>query len=216
MKTLLHTSVVRTRLMHIIRSSLLPLLLVIATAAYGGVPSMNVIVSDSSGNVAFKGATHANATFATANLAPGNYVVQFQSKSAALNGNQYLLVVAAGRKKVIADAVPGEKIHGGGVAMKVNVESGMRITGQVAVDQVAASGSEKVKVIDGKRYVWVRARTGSNLGDHWEAEGLAPARSVVSMSTDRLRRIQDASFEGSMLGRYRSAYPYQVVVHEGY
>ena len=204
-----------SRMPHLIRTPLLALLLVVASAAYGGVPSMNVIVSDASGKVAFKGATNGNATFATSNLAPGNYVVQFQSRNEALKGNQYLLVVSAGRKKVIADAVPGEKFHGGGVAMRVTVESGLRITGQVATDQTTASARiGRVMVIDGKRYVLVQARTGSNLGAHWEEESLAPARNVATMSRDRFRQIQDGSFEGSMLDRYPGQY--QVVVHEGY
>jgi len=198
---------------HMIRTPLLALLLVVASAAYGGVPSMNVIVSDASGKVAFKGATDANATFATSNLALGNYVVQFQSRNEALRGNQYLVVVSAGTKKVIADAVPGEKFHGGGVAMRVNVERGLKITGQVVTDQVVASvGSGKVKVINGRRYVWVKARTGSNLGDHWEEESLAAARNVASMSMEKFRQIQDGSFEGSMLDRYHSG-PYEVRTH---
>ena len=198
---------------HLIRTTLLALLLVVASAAYGGVPSMNVIVSDASGKVAFKGATNASASFATTNLAPGNYVVQFQSRNEALKGNQYLLVVSAGRKKVIADAVPGEKFHGGGVAMRVNVEAGSSITGQVATDQLASAGLGKVKVINGKRYVWVKARTGSNLGDHWEEEGLAAVQNVVTMSMEKLRKIQDASFEGSMLDRYHTGAPYEVHTH---
>jgi hypothetical protein len=216
MKTLLLAAPGHTRLTLILRRTLFSFLLVIATAAYGGVPSMTVIVSDASGKAAFKGATNANATFATANLAPGDYVVQFHSQSGALKGNQYLLVVSSGTKKVIADGVPGEKINGAGVAMRITVEPGLKITGQVAADQGLAAISGKVKVIDGKRYVWVKARTGSNLGDHWEEANLAPARAVASMSTDKLRQIQDRSFEGSMLGRYGGAYPYQVVVHEGY
>ena len=203
MKTLLLAALGHPRMTHLIRTSLLALLLVVASAAYGGVPSVNVIVSDASGKVAFKGATNADATFATANLAPGNYVVQFHSKSEALKGNQYLLVVSAGTKKVIADAVPGEKFHGGGVAMRINVERGLKITGQVATDQVVASaGSGKVKLIDGKRYLWVKARTGSNLGGYWEEESLAAARIVATMSIDKLRQIQDRSFEGSMLDRH--------------
>jgi hypothetical protein len=198
-----------------IRRIVLSLVLVVATAAYGGVPSMNVIVSDASGKVAFKGTTNASATFATANLAPGNYVVQFQSKNGALQGNQYLLVVSAGTKKVIADAVPGEKINGAGVAMKIIVEPGLKITGQVVNDQgLAASISGKVKMINGTRYVWVKGRTGTNIGDHWEEEGLAASRNVASMSTDKLRQIQDRSFEGSMIGRYGGG-PRDVVVHEG-
>lgn len=216
MKTLLLAALGHSRMTHLTRTALLALLLVVASAAYGGVPSVNVIVSDASGKVAFKGATNADATFATANLAPGNYVVQFQSRSEALKGNQYLLVVSAGRKKVIADAVPGEKFHGGGVAMRVNVETGLKITGQVATDQVLAfTEMRKVKMIGGKRYVWVKARTGSNLADHWEEESLAAARNVTSLSMEKFRQIQDHSFEGSMLDRYPGQA--NVVVHgEGY
>lgn len=203
MKTSIFTTLVHTRATHLIRTILLCFVLAVAATAYGGVPSMNVIVSDSSGNLAFKGTTKANAPFATANLAPGNYVVQFHSKSEALKGNQYLLVVAAGQKKVIADAVPGEKFAEGGVAMRITVGPGLNITGQVAIDQVVASaGSAKVKVINGKRYVWVTSRTGSNLGDHWEEELRAPSQNVVTMSRDRFRQIQDRAFEGSMLGRH--------------
>jgi hypothetical protein len=216
MKTLLLAATGHTRMTHMIRAVLLCLLLAATTVAYGGVPSMNVIVSDASGKIAFKGATNTNATFATANLAPGNYVVQFQSKSGALKGNQYLLVVSAGKKKVIADAVPGEKINGAGVAMRIIVEPGMKITGQVATDQgLAAAISGKVKVINGKRYVWVKARTGSNLGDHWEEAGLAPVRNVSSMSTDKLRQIQDRAFEGSMLDKYGGLRAYDLSSYEG-
>ena len=201
MKTLFLSVLVHTRMTHMIRNALLSLL-VVASAAYGGVPSMNVIVSDAGGRVAFKAATDANATFATANLVPGNYVVQFHSKSAAVKGNQYLLVVSAGRKKVIADAVPGEKLNGNGVAMKVTVGSGLNITGQVATDQVVAwAGSAKVKVINGKRYVWVKARTGSNIGDHWEEENLAPGHNIVRMDEMDLRKLLDRAYEGSMLDR---------------
>lgn len=196
-------SLVQQRMTLMTRRILVSLLVVIATSAYGGLPSLNVIVSDAGGKVAFKGATNGHATFATANLAPGDYVVQFHSRSEALKDNHYLLVVSAGTKKVIADAVPGEKFNGGGVAMRVTVEAGLRITGQVAADQVVASaGSRKVKVINGQRHVWVKAQTGSNLGDHWEVEGLAAARNVATMSIDKLRQIQDRSYEGSMLGRH--------------
>jgi hypothetical protein len=216
MKTLLLAATGHTRMTHMIRSILLCLLLVVATAAYGGIPSMNVIVSDASGRVAFKGTTKVNATFATANLAPGNYVVQFQSQNAVLKGNRYLVVVSAGTKKVIADAVPGEKINGAGVAMRITVESGLKITGQVASDQGAAAAiSGRVKMINGKRYVWVRARTGTNLGNHWEEEGLAAAQNVVSISFDRMQKYQDASYEGSMLDRY-NGHRYGAAVHGGY
>jgi hypothetical protein len=200
MKKLLLSAFVHTSVTHIIRSTLL--LLVVATAAYGGVPPVNVIVSDASDKVVFKGTTNVNATFETGNLRPGHYVVQFNSKAADLKGNQYLLVVSAGKKKVIADAVPGERFNGNGVAMRVTVGAGLKITGQVATDQVMASaGSAEVKVINGKRYVWVKARTGSNIGDHWEEENLAPGYNIVRMEEMDLRKLMDRQFEGSMLDR---------------
>ena len=205
-------------LLAVIRHSLLPLFFLGAIASYGGVPPIQLTVFDAGGKVAFKGATHVNASFATNSLAPGNYVVQFNAKNGALNGQRFLLVVAAGSKKVVADDVAAEKFNGGGVAMRITVGSGLRITGQIAPDSAAVTlGIQKIRVIDGKRYVWVKGRTGSNVGDHWEEEGLAAAQNVVSMSMEKMRKIQDGSFEGSMLGRYSGGGPKDVVVHtEGY
>jgi hypothetical protein len=128
------------------RGILLSLILVAAEVVYGGVPPTNVTVSDAGGKAAFKGATNANGTFATANLKPGNYVVQFKSSSAAMKGNQYAVVVSAGAKKVAAATVPGEKFLGGGVALKVAVGAGVNITGQVApaADRKTDEGSRNV------------------------------------------------------------------------
>ena len=107
------------------------LFLVAASVAQAGVPSMNVTVSDSSGKAAFRGATKADGGFATATLQPGNYVVQFTTKNSALKGDQYSILVVAGKKKVVANAVAGDRFLGGGVAMKVEVGAGLNITGQV-------------------------------------------------------------------------------------
>ena len=117
---------------NLIRGVLLPFILLAAGMAYGGVPPMNVTVSDAGGKAAFKGATNANGTFATANLRPGNYVVQFNSSSGAMKGNRYAIVVSSGTKKVAAATVPGEKFLGRGVALNVVVGAGLNITGQVA------------------------------------------------------------------------------------
>src|ERR1700681_159292 len=119
---------------NMIRSTVVSLLFVGACLAYGSVPALNVTVSDASGKAAFKGTTDTKGTFATAKLKPGNYVVQFNSNSAAVKGNHYAIVVSAGAKKVAANAVPGEKLAGGGVAMKVDVAAGVNITGQVAAE----------------------------------------------------------------------------------
>ena len=105
-------------------------MLIAASLAHGGVPSVNVIVSDASGKAAFKGATKSDGAFATEKLQPGNYVVQFNSTNSALKGGQYSIIVVAGKKKVVANAIAGEKFLGGGVAMKVEVGTGLNIIGE--------------------------------------------------------------------------------------
>jgi hypothetical protein len=175
------------------------LLLGIASADCAGVPQMEVTVFDASGKVGFKGAMNANGTFATANLQPGHYVVEFKTKSAAAKGNQYLLIVAAGKKKVIATGVSGETFIGGGVAMRVNVESGLKITGQVANEQtVTRGGGLNYRVIGGQRFVWVTAELGSNIGGRWVEEGLAPARNITLLGRDSFQKFQEKGGEGSM------------------
>ena len=163
------------------------LLLIAAALSWGGVPAINVTVSDAGGKAAFKGATNAKGTFATANLKPGNYVVQFTSDNAAVKGKQYALVVAAGKKKVSAAGVAGEKFTRGGVAMKVDVGPGLNIIGQVATEE---SGSVK----NGKKMVWIPKQLGSNVPGHWAEEGSAEAiaaKSAGSMSTQDVNSIQE-------------------------
>ena len=157
---------------------------------------MEVTVFDTGGNVEFKGATNANGTFATANLQPGHYVVQFNTQSAAAKGNHYLVVVSAGKKKVIATGVSGETFIGG-AAMKVNVRSGLKITGQVANEQI--EGGSNYKMVGGQRFVWVTAELGSQLGGRWVEESLAPARSITRLSTEGVKKFQDKAGEGSMV-----------------
>jgi len=112
--------------------------LIVAAASNGaGIPSMNVTVSDASGKLAYKGATKSNGGFATEKLQPGNYVVQLTSKDSAVKGGQYSIVVSAGKKKVVASAVSGQKFLAGGVAMKVDVGAGLNITGQVTTGPLA-------------------------------------------------------------------------------
>lgn len=101
--------------------------------ANAGIPSINVTVSDSTGKAAFKGATKNDGEFATAKLPPGSYVVQFTTTNSSVKNGQYSIVVGAGNKKVVANAVAGAKFLGGGVAMKVEVGAGLNIAGQVVV-----------------------------------------------------------------------------------
>lgn len=176
------------------------LLLGIASAASAAVPPIEVTVFDASGRVAFKGPLSANASFATKDVPAGHYVVQLNTHSAAVKNNQYLLVVAAGKKKVIASAVPGEKFIAGGVAMKVEAESRLQITGQIAKDQATADqGVSKYRVINGKRYVWVTAGLGTNRDGHWADDSLSSMGNVTVWTSDELQKRMDRAGEGSML-----------------
>jgi hypothetical protein len=110
-----------------------------APLAYATAPAINICVSDGAGKVAFKGVASVNAPFVTNNLAAGNYVVQFNASDSTLRGHQYLLVVSAGRTKVSASSVAAEKFGQGGVAMRVTVAPGDKITGQVAREPALVS-----------------------------------------------------------------------------
>lgn len=171
------------------RSTVLSLLCLAGSMAYGAVPPLTVSVSDASGNAAYKGATNASGTFATTKLKPGNYVVQLNAKNEAVKGNHYAIVVSAGTKKVAASAVPGEKFTGGGVALKVEVAAGLNITGQVAEES-------KTAIKNGKKMVWIPQMVGSNMPGHWAEEDSAEAKASLvrgNMTTDRLRSLQEHS-----------------------
>jgi hypothetical protein len=173
----------------------LALSLVLASMVYGaGAPPLEVTVSDASGKIAYKGRTSSTGTFSTGKLGPGNYIVQFNSKSAP--AGQYTLVVSAGKKKVSADAVEGAKFSKGGVAMKLEgVPAGMNITGQVA-SGAAAGSNPNVKVVNGTTYYWVKGNTGSNLGARWmtKEEAKAAGLNVGTYSTEAIENIQARGF----------------------
>src|SRR5436190_1865681 len=105
------------------------LLLLTASIAVAATPPLDVTVSDAAGKVAYRGQTGPNGTFSTPTLRGGTYVVQFNSRS--LSGD-HAVVVSAGKKKIKAESVSASQFRGGGVAMKVDVGSGLNITGQVA------------------------------------------------------------------------------------
>jgi hypothetical protein len=173
--------------MKIIPRTILLLAALVAATAFAGLPPVSVTVSNS-GKASFKGMTDAKGSFATGRLAPGNYVVQFNSNSAELKGKKYAVVVAAGKKKVSAD-VPGEKFAGGGVAMKVDVGDGLNITGQVAAQTGPTSTG-------GKKMVWIPKQLGSNQPGHWVEEGSAEAiaaKNAGFISKERIQSLQEHS-----------------------
>jgi len=142
-----------------VRSLFVGLVLFTASLAFAS-PEMKVTVFHSNGVVAFTGTTDSNGTFTTPSLAPGRYIVQFNSNRAT--DPAYAVVISAGNKKVYATGVTGNKFAGGGVAMKLNVGAGLNITGNIATD----TG-------DGKVMVWVPPMLGSSKPGHWAEKGSA-------------------------------------------
>ena len=170
---------------NLVRSTVSSLLLILASVAYGAVPAISVTVSDASGKAAFKGNTDAKGSFTTAKLQPGNYIVQFNARDDAVKGNHYTLIVSAGKKKVSASTVPGEKFTRGGVAMKVEVGAGLNISGQVA--------AEAAPTKNGKKMVWIPPVLGSNMPGHWAEEGSAEevqSRNRGIISRDKIQDMQ--------------------------
>src|SRR2546423_13474239 len=176
---------------NILRFAPIAVFLVAISVVCGAVPALNVTVSDASGKAAFKGATNTDGTFATTNLKPGNYVVQFHSTNPALKGNQYALVISAGKKKVSANAVTGETFAAGGVAMKIDVGASVNITGQVAVES-------KVAMKDGKKMVWLPPRIGSNMPGRWIAADSAEA--IAAQNSGELRREEVSKLQDRTRG----------------
>lgn len=181
-------------------SSVCAALAALLSTAHGGIPSMDVTVFDASEKVVFRRSMNADGTFATESLPSGQYVVQFKTRNATVRGNQYLLVVAAGKKKVIADAVTGDVLTRGGAAMKIQVGRGLQISGQVLNDEaIAQAGGPKYRTVDGKRYVWVNESLGTNIRGHWQDTTAGSSRSVVVWTRDELQKRMDRGGEGSMI-----------------
>jgi len=159
--------------------------------AFGEVPSLKVLVADSAGKLAYRGATDGSGLFATSKLSPGNYAVQFTSNSAP-TGSRYTLVVSAGTKKVAANAVGSEQLARGGVAMKIDVAAGLNIKGQVAAEDKNSAPIGR----NGKPMVWVAKHTGSNLAGHWAESDSAEAREAQTATNYSRKNLQDKANQG--------------------
>jgi hypothetical protein len=177
-----------------VRALVIVLALAAGAIAQGTVPAIRVLVSDSSGKADYKGVTDASGTFATAKLQPGNYVVQFSSTTAQ-KGARYTLVIAAGKKKLTANAIQAEKLNGAGVAMKIDVGSGLNITGQIAAEEKNSAPIGH----NGKPMVWIGQKTGSNLSPHWAESNSAEAREVQTQDSINRKNLQDRQSQGRAL-----------------
>ena len=162
-------------------------LLAAASAVHAaGVPNVEVTVSDAAGRLTYRGKTDANGVFATGRVAPGNYVVQFQTTKAAAKGKDYAIFAAAGRHSVVADAVAGAKFSGGGVAMRLKPAITTPIIGQVALGGV---NELRTKIVNGVRYVLLPPETGS-LAPRWVEEGTHPGRNITRLAVDEPSMIK--------------------------
>lgn len=147
----------------LLRSLSVVVVLFTASLALAAVTPVKVTVFNSKGAVAFTGQTNASGTFVTPSLAPGRYIVQFNSTK--LEENAYAVVVSSGSKKVVANSVGGQQFAGGGIAMRVTVGGGLNITGNI-ISATNPDGTTKVMV-------WVPPMLGSNLPGHWAERGSA-------------------------------------------
>ena len=161
-----------------------------AAICSGAIPSVNVIVADSSGKTAYKGATDSRGLFASPKLTPGSYAMQFTSKNAP-KGSHYTFVVVAGTKKTFASAITAEKLAAGGVAMKIEVGPGRNIQAQVAEEDKATRIGK-----NGKLMVWIPKKIGSNLPAHWAESDSAEAKEVMASSSYSLKNMQNKMNQG--------------------
>jgi hypothetical protein len=158
--------------------------------ASAAVPTLNVTVADSSGKTTYKGATDSRGIFASPKMQPGNYSVQFSSKSAP-KGSHYTLVVVAGTKKTSASAVTAEKLAAGGVAMKIEVKADASIQGQVSPDMAETRIGK-----NGKLMVWIPKKIGSNLPAHWAESDSAEAKEAETSTSYSAKNIQNKYNQG--------------------
>jgi hypothetical protein len=63
-----------------------------------------------------------------------------------LKSGQYSIIIAAGKKKVVADSIAGAKFLSGGVALRVDVGAGLGIVGHVSAGPLPTDTAQKDSV----------------------------------------------------------------------
>ena len=169
----------------------------LAPSLHAEVPRIEVTVVDATGRVAFEGATNVDGTFATTGLHSGHYLVRFRAKGAAIRGDDYVLILFAGKKPFLSNPMPGENFAASGVAIKMDSDKAMKITGQV--ESASAMARDRVKVVNGRRYFYIPDELGTHLGGHWIEESTV-AMHRVTMDPNEIRKMQDRAGEGSLIG----------------
>ena len=187
---------------NLLRNTLLILSAFVVTAALGAnMPGVDVTAKEKrSGKVVYQGKTDAGGKFATATLQPGKYVVELRSKQP--QGFQVALGGTKSAKQVSAK---------NGLAFDVEIDPASKVSGKVtavpmtaAQQQAAAKANTNVRIINGKRYVWVRGEIGSHMGGKWVPEEEAMAVNPNSSRKDAaeaLQKMQDLGGQGAASGR---------------
>ncbi len=189
---------------NMVRNGVVICALLLASVAYGATSDAAIQVTakeKASGKVAYRGKTDAAGKFSAGTLAPGAYVFEFQANQAAT-----LKVALAGAKSVKQAGTSKE-----GLAFDVDVAAGKNVSGQVTATPMqgaqaaaARANNKNVKVINGKRYVFVRGEIGSQMGGKWVPEEEAVAvdsKDSRRSAAEILRRTQDLSGQGASSGR---------------
>ena len=175
-------------------ASLVGLLLAVVPEVHA-IPPLDIIVSDANSKPAFRGVSNRDGTFATGKLAPGNYVVRFHSQHSFTKDDHYLLILSAGKKTLISNRLDGASFAASGVAANMEVAKTGVISGQVAdAEELEKAG---VKVVNGRRYRWIKGTTGDNFGGRWVEEATY-TRDLKQLSQEGMRRLQDRSGQGNM------------------
>jgi hypothetical protein len=173
------------------RSIVLGFFAVAASVAFGAVPPINVTVLDSSGKTAYKGATDGKGVFAAGTLKPGEYVVQFNSKSAPKT-SRYALIATAGKEKVVANGIEGAKLAAG-VAVTIKIGPGSSLTAEITPEDKNSAPIGR----NGKLMVWIPKQIGSNLAPHWAESDSAEAKQVMTSASYSMKNVQYKQNHGS-------------------
>ena len=187
----------------LVRNTLLLLSAFVVSAASANVAGLDITVKKN-GKAVFKGNTDTSGSFTTGALEAGSYSVELRSPASMnLKGQKLAITVAAGKGSPTQSTANGAHLRGG-VAMTVDTNKTAQLRGQVTqagrvVEAKAPEGYEKVKanvkIINGKRHVWVPGPIGSNIGGKWAEEGTEGA--VLKTSNKKggdaevLQKIQD-------------------------
>jgi hypothetical protein len=138
--------------------------LAVSAASAATAASVDVTAKDSaSGKVVYQGKTDRAGKFTTATLPAGKYLVEFRSTEP--QGFQVALGGTKSARQVKAKS---------GLAFDVEVAPASKVTGKVTVVPLTAQqqlglakANKNVRIINGKRHVWVRGEIGSHMGGKW-------------------------------------------------